>query len=122
MNRIEIEVDGRKESVFAEADKNGLWVHYKSETYFIEKSKATRVRKRDESAGGDIVAPMPGKVTKVLVVPGQEVAPKQTLVVMEAMKMEYNLRSHIAAKVKSVFCKEGEQVGQDQLLVEFEKL
>jgi acetyl/propionyl-CoA carboxylase alpha subunit len=121
MDRFVIEIDNKKISGFALADKNGTWIHVNGETYFVEKNKAGRARKKDESAGGDTFAPMPGKITRVLVKTGDEVTAKQPLVIMEAMKMEYSLRAPVHAKVKSVKCKEGEQVVQDQLLVEFEK-
>jgi len=117
----EIKIDGKKVKVAFERTKEGLWVHYQGETYFVERSKSLQRRKREERAGGDIVAPMPGKITQVLVHEGQEVLPKQNLIVMEAMKMEYNLRAELPAKVKRVYCAENEQVSQDQLLVEFEK-
>ncbi len=121
MNSIELEIDGRLERVQALATPNGLWVHFRGESYFVEKTKGGRARKREDAKGGNIMAPMPGKITKVLVKDGQEVTTKQNLVVMEAMKMEYNLRADAPGKVKKVHCAEGEQVSQDQMLVEFEE-
>lgn len=120
MKSLEIEINGKLERVLAFFSREGLWFHYRGETYFAEKTKSSRTRKQEEAAGGDIQAPMPGKITKVLVKDGQEVKAKQTLVVMEAMKMEYNLRSNTEGKIKKVYCSENEQVVQDQLLVEFE--
>jgi biotin carboxyl carrier protein len=57
-----------------------------------------------------IASPMPGKVTKVLVRPGDEVKEGQGLVVVEAMKMENELRSPKAGKVIEVLVKEGQAV------------
>ncbi len=123
MKPIEIEINGKKEKIFAQAEKDGLWIHFQGETYFQQKTKPGKIAKKTDSTSiEDIIAPMPGKITKVLVKPGQDVVAKQTLVVMEAMKMEYNLRASSAAKIKKITCAEGEQVVQDQLLVEFEKL
>ena len=51
-------------------------------------------RRRARGAGPQrVVAPMPGKVVRVLVKPGDEVKPRQGLVVVEAMKMENELRA-----------------------------
>jgi acetyl/propionyl-CoA carboxylase alpha subunit len=120
LKSLELEIDGKLERILASSSREGLWFHYRGETYFSQKSKSSRARKHEETSGEDIQAPMPGKITKVLVKDGQEVKAKQTLVVMEAMKMEYNLRANAEGKVKKVYCSENEQVVQDQLLVEFE--
>ena len=54
-----------------------------------------------------IVAPMPGKVVKVLIKVGDEVKEGQGLVVVEAMKMENELKSPKAGKVVELTAKEG---------------
>ncbi|MCL4813293.1 MAG: hypothetical protein KJ061_12435 [Vicinamibacteraceae bacterium] len=64
-----------------------------------------------------IVAPMPGKVLRVLVAPGDEVAVRQPLVVVEAMKMENELASPKAGRVKDVPAVAGESVEAGRLLV-----
>jgi len=65
-------------------------------------------------------APMPGLVIDVRVEPGMTVAKGDSLVVLEAMKMENALKSHGDAKVKSVRVKKGDAVEKGQVLVEFE--
>jgi biotin carboxyl carrier protein len=57
-----------------------------------------------------IVAPMPGKVVRVLVRPGDVVAARQPLVVVEAMKMENELRASRAGTVAEVHVREGHSV------------
>nr|WP_306414357.1 biotin/lipoyl-containing protein [Corallococcus exiguus] len=64
-----------------------------------------------------ILAPMPGKVVKVLVAVGEEVKEGQGLVVVEAMKMENELKSPKAGKVTEVFAKEGTAVENNAKLV-----
>jgi biotin carboxyl carrier protein len=64
-----------------------------------------------------ICAPMPGKVLRVLVGPGQEVSARQPLVVVEAMKMENELSSPKAGRVKEVVVGEGASVEAGRLLV-----
>ena len=73
------------------------------------------------SAGKAMVSsPMPGKVVKLLVAEGQEVEAGQGVVVVEAMKMENELKSALPGKVKEIFVKEGDVVesGAKLLLVE----
>jgi pyruvate carboxylase subunit B len=65
-------------------------------------------------------APMPGLVLRVLVSPGEAVVPGQGLVVLEAMKMENELRATAAGRVKSVLVAAGEAVDKGKLLLEFE--
>jgi biotin carboxyl carrier protein len=63
-------------------------------------------------------APMPGKILRVLVKPGQAVKEGDPVVVLEAMKMENELRSPITGTVKAVHVADGDQAGAGQLLVE----
>jgi biotin carboxyl carrier protein len=80
-----------------------------------------RVRHAAESAGAAgvqrVLAPMPGRVLRVLVAPGSEVAARQPLVVVEAMKMENELSSPKAGHVKEVLVAEGQSVEAGRLLV-----
>jgi biotin carboxyl carrier protein len=80
-----------------------------------------RGRRKGALAGGDgeqrILAPMPGKVLKVLVKPGDEVAARQGLVVVEAMKMENELTAARAGVVREVSVSEGASVEAGRLLV-----
>jgi pyruvate carboxylase subunit B len=65
-------------------------------------------------------APMPGLVTRVLVSPGDAVKAGASLVVMEAMKMENELRAKADARVRSVLVQPGTAVEKGTVLVELE--
>ncbi len=67
-----------------------------------------------------VVAPMPGLVVRVSVAPGDVVVPGQGVLVMEAMKMENELRVSAAATVKSVRVTPGTAVEKGTLLIELE--
>ena len=73
----------------------------------------------DQGASGPqrIVAPMPGRVVKVLVKPGDVVDARQGLVVVEAMKMENELRAPGAGTVTEVKVAEGAAVEANTVLV-----
>ena len=64
-----------------------------------------------------VTAPMPGKVVRLLVKPGDAVAARQGLVVVEAMKMENELRASRAGTVAEVHAREGLSVDAGALLV-----
>jgi biotin carboxyl carrier protein len=86
-----------------------------------EQQKALARAGRKGSAGMALVtSPMPGKVVKLLVEKGEEVQADQGVIVIEAMKMENELKSAVAGTVKEIFVKDGEVVesGAKLLLVE----
>jgi biotin carboxyl carrier protein len=64
-----------------------------------------------------ILAPMPGKVVKVLVAVGDSVEPRQGVVIVEAMKMENELRVTRAGTVSEVAVSEGSSVEAGRLLI-----
>jgi biotin carboxyl carrier protein len=63
-----------------------------------------------------VVAPMPGRVVRVLVSKGDEVAARQPIVVVEAMKMENELRSPRTGRVKDIAVGAGESVEAGRVL------
>jgi acetyl/propionyl-CoA carboxylase alpha subunit len=65
-------------------------------------------------------APMPGMVVKIEVAAGDSVAAGQGLVIMEAMKMENELKAEAGGRVRHVHVEAGQAVEKDQVLVEFE--
>jgi len=70
------------------------------------------------AAGGEVLtAPMPGHILSVSVRVGQSVNVGDTLLVMEAMKMENPIKSHVAGKVSAVRIEKGQDVGVGDVLV-----
>ncbi|HEX7412911.1 MAG TPA: acetyl-CoA carboxylase biotin carboxyl carrier protein subunit, partial [Bacteroidia bacterium] len=67
----------------------------------------------------NIKAPMPGLVLTILVEEGQDIKKGDTLIVLEAMKMENSLKSPADGKVKKVCVKKGLAVEKGQILIEF---
>jgi len=75
-----------------------------------------------EGGPSRLTAPIPGKVVVVKVVAGDEVAAGQSLVVLEAMKMENELAAEQPGRVAAVHVADGDTVESGQLLVELESL
>jgi biotin carboxyl carrier protein len=67
-----------------------------------------------------IKAPMPGLILSIHVEVGQEVQENESLLILEAMKMENNFNSPRAGKIKSILVEKGQAVDKGQLLIEFE--
>ena len=63
---------------------------------------------------------IPGVILKIHVTAGEKVARDQPLLVIEAMKMQNDILSPVAGKVKSVHAKIGQMVPKGELLLEFE--
>jgi biotin carboxyl carrier protein len=87
-------------------------------------TRLTGYRRARGAAGGHgsgrLLAPMPGKVVRVLVAAGDEVEARQGLVVVEAMKMENELRAGRAGRVREIAVVEGASVEAGALLVVLE--
>jgi biotin carboxyl carrier protein len=68
----------------------------------------------------NVKAPMPGLVVDILVKVGQEIKKGDSLVILEAMKMENVLKATGDAKVKSILISKGGAVTKGQIMIEFE--
>lgn len=119
MKKVEIEIKGRR--VFGAVAQSGstTWYSLNGEVWTVETE--TRSSRGGAKAGAvdpsQIVAPMPGKIIKVLAVKGVSVQAGDTLIVMEAMKMEYTLKAAAAGTVQEISCEVGQQVTLGTTLV-----
>lgn len=66
---------------------------------------------------GEIISPMPGLIVKVPVTVGQEVAQGETVVILESMKMQNELKSPVSGIIESVQCESGQTVDKGALLI-----
>ncbi len=85
----------------------------------LEKYMRSR-RKEDVRQEDTIVAPMPGKIVKILVNPGDQVKEGDTLVVFEAMKMQSNLNVVGDCTIGIILVSEGDSVASGQPLIRLE--
>jgi biotin carboxyl carrier protein len=112
---------GRSYDVMFEPAGGGAWqVHVNGQVVAAGlRTSAQRLRGHGGAAAGDgrVVAPMPGRVVKVLVAPGATVEARQGVVVVEAMKMENELRAPRAGTVREVRVAEGASVEAQTVLV-----
>ncbi|MFL5355850.1 biotin/lipoyl-containing protein [Archangium sp.] len=116
-------VDGTSYGVEFDEQGDDVLVMVRGQVNRIDVADERRLRLRAAGAGFTvegkqvIVAPMPGKVVKVLVKVGDEVKEGQGLVVVEAMKMENELKSPKAGKVVELLAREGTAVEINAKLV-----
>jgi 3-methylcrotonyl-CoA carboxylase alpha subunit len=117
-----VETDGQWHLVYVAGTPANRWAFWNGRVYRgaqIETASAAPSRPR-LGTHQKLTAPMPATVLKVLVTAGSQVKKGETLVILEAMKMELPLRAPADATVTAVACREGELVQPDAVLVELE--
>lgn len=83
-------------------------------------AEAAKRSSKKVKAQGSLASPMPGKIFKILKEVGMEVSEGETILILEAMKMEHAIRADKAGKVKKIFYKTGELVQGGVALAEVE--
>ncbi len=120
---IRIDRDGKQSTVYVAGRGEDVWAFYEGRVY-RRHAQAGSTEKSPPKGGHyrpgatQLTAPMPATVVKILVAPGQQVHHGDTLLVLEAMKMELPVRAPGDATVKAINCREGELVQPDRALVE----
>jgi acetyl/propionyl-CoA carboxylase alpha subunit len=99
--------DGRQRRCIVARDGEDRWIWVDGHIHHL---KVDAARKRTASTAGELVSPMPGQVLRVLVKAGESVRKAQLLVVLEAMKMQYEIASPRDGVVAAVHVSAGTQV------------
>ncbi|MFO0351071.1 MAG: acetyl/propionyl/methylcrotonyl-CoA carboxylase subunit alpha [Alphaproteobacteria bacterium] len=119
-DRIEAIVDGRRVTGSVVQARFLLTVLLRGHSFAVEVHDPLGGAETGPAGGSEIRSPMPGKVTQVLVKPGDRVRKGQALAVLEAMKMEHTLSSPGDHAIKAVPYKAGDQVNEGVVIVSFE--
>ncbi|MDP6869921.1 MAG: biotin/lipoyl-containing protein [Candidatus Poseidoniaceae archaeon] len=104
-----LEIDGRKHKANAIKIDDVWWVHVLGHTLQFEVVEPG-INGDDDDSG--LTSPMPGKILDVLVTVGQKVSSGDTLMIMEAMKMEHKIIASHDGVVEKIHYNVGEQVNQ----------
>jgi biotin carboxyl carrier protein len=117
-------LDGRSYEAHAETGTGCAWITIRGHRFRVSVTDPRRwCSKRAGAHGGEreeIVAPMPGKIVRLLVELGQAVEAGQGVVVMEAMKMQNEMKAHRAGRVATIPVRAGETVGAGAILATIE--
>jgi biotin carboxyl carrier protein len=97
------------------------WVFVDGVVYELTEARPSE-RPRRSSHHGSLMAPMPATVRRVLVKPDDTVRRGDSLIILEAMKMELPVRATTDATVRAVHCQEGELVQPGVTLVELDEI
>ncbi len=102
-------------------------VVYKGKSFRVHVLDERKARRGGSEAGlggaeeKDVRSMMPGKVVELLVNEGDQVVKDQSVIVIEAMKMENEIRAAVAGTVKAISVEAGQAVESGQLLIELEE-
>ncbi len=117
--RMDLLVDGKRVTAHVSSDMAKRWVTIDGRTQMLTKTSGAKQGVRHEHAGG-LTAPMPGQVRSVAVSVGDVVKKGQTLLTLEAMKMEIRIQALKDGTVKTLHVSQGQTVEREQILVEME--
>jgi pyruvate carboxylase subunit B len=76
-----------------------------------------RSKRPSPKGEGDVYAPMPGRITKIMAKKGDSVKTGDTILIVEAMKMENEIHTPIDGIIKEIYIKEGDSVNPDETLI-----
>jgi pyruvate carboxylase len=120
--RLALLIDGERVVAFVSTDGPQHWVSIGGQTVVLTSSSG----KARTTAGSDqmssLAAPMPGQVRVVNVRVGETVSKGQTLMVLEAMKMEIRIQAPRSGRIKALHVKPGQTVDREQILIELEEV
>lgn len=111
---VDLTTEGTPPDIGAVASGHRSYVRVESERM----RAASAARQHDKGAGDRVIrSPMPGRVVKMCVAVGDEVTVGQPIVVVEAMKMENELKAKVAGKVAEIHVEAGTAVEGNAKLV-----
>lgn len=109
-------INGRSYEIVT--DPNLGWINAYDGLHTLEIQDSSRQAHRPRSGDGRVKAPIPGLITRILVQPGAAVEAGQALLILEAMKMENEIRAPFDGVVSSISVTGGQSVVRNQLLAE----
>ena len=112
--------EGVRRSARYSRDGSALWLSFDAQTWCYDDLTLVPPAAAEAGSDGRICAGSDGKLLDVAVAVGDQVKAGQTIAVLEAMKMEFQLTTPVAGRVLSVNAQAGDQVSNRQLLVELE--
>jgi len=121
--KLDLLIDGKRMTAYVSFDNAKRWVTVNEQTLVLTKP-AAGARDRGHGhphAAGELTAPMPGQLRAVNVAEGESVIKGQTLLVLEAMKMEIRIQAPRDGKVMKLFVEQGQTVEREQILIEIDE-
>jgi biotin carboxyl carrier protein len=119
--KLDLIIDGKHVTAYVSSDNVKRWVTINGQTVVLTKPAAgVKQRGTGHEHASELAALMPSQVRAVNVAEGDSVTKGQTLLVLEAMKMEIRIQAPRDGKVAKLFVKQGQTVEREQMLIEIE--
>lgn len=117
--KLNLLVNGERVIGYVSSDGMKRWITIDGRTFVLTKS-STEIKRKGSSGdhAGELTAPMPGQVRHVAISIGEAVNKGQTLLIIEAMKMEIRIQAPKDGFVKDLHVKQGQIVEREQILIE----
>ena len=119
--RLDLLIDSERVTAYVSSDGGKRWVTINGQTVVVTKSSGAKRKSAGHDHASELAAPMPGQVRGVNVSEGETVTKGQTLLVLEAMKMEIRIQAPRDGVVKKLVVKQGQTVEREQILIEVEE-
>ena len=124
-HEIQVRAGGQSQTVWLAGDGQRRFINARGRYFSVTEPSQDSGRfaggeDKSADAGSAIRAPMPGRVIKLNVAEGQEVRKNQSLLIVEAMKMENDIRSSADGVVRKIHVSAGELVDSEKTLIELE--
>ena len=117
--KLDLLIDGRRVTAYVSTDNTRRWVTINGWTLTLNKSAGgNKSRGGHHHVAGELTAPMPGQIRAVNVSEGDTVGKGQTLLLLEAMKMEIRIQSPQNGVIRKLLVKQGQTVEREQMLIE----
>lgn len=100
------------------AHNNKLHIFSEGHSFVVGLAAASSAA-ADKGSKSSLLAPMPGKVIKIVAKTGDQVKKGQPLIILEAMKMEHVVRAPFDGEVKAVLAEPGQLISQKSTLINF---
>ncbi|MCK4557182.1 MAG: acetyl-CoA carboxylase biotin carboxyl carrier protein subunit, partial [Candidatus Aminicenantes bacterium] len=104
--------------IYCFSNKDKTYLSIDGENYILEKDKTSKAKTGKQQKGNSVFSPMPGLLVEVPVSVGDEVKSGETLAIVEAMKMENEIKSTIEGYVKKILAAPGDLVDSENPIIE----
>ena len=114
---------GRQEVVYVAGPRGSTWAFWNGDLFHESASSSVPSEHSGQArpmGPRTLSSPMPATIIKVMATPGSPIKRGDTLLVVEAMKMELPIAAEYDGTVKAVHCREGDLVQAGQTLIELE--
>ena len=118
--KLELLIEGERVTAYVSSNGAKRWVTINGQTVVLTKSSSAKRRGARYDHASELAAPMPGQVRGVNVSEGEAVTKGQTLLVLEAMKMEIRIQAPFNGVVSTISVKVGQTVEREQILVKMD--